>query len=267
MRRVLALALALFLGPLLGQQAAHAGAFTLRPGETKVFLTGTLNSGDHYFDRDGRLQGRARYQKFDLQLYAEHGVVDGLTAFGSTGFQKIDVDGAGGDGHEGLGRSEIGGRLRLSEGGGWIVSAQASVVVAGVSESAKLAAVGESDDQFDMRGLVARSFEILGKPAFMDLAAGYRFRGGDPADEYRIDATLGVRPAPRWLILAQNFNTIGAGTWRGPYPLRQRIFKLQAAALYDLTESLSLIGAAFFMPAGRDALEETGATLGVGLRF
>lgn len=267
MRRASALALALCLGAALPPRTAAAGAFTLEPGETKIFATATLNSGDHYFDRDGKLTSRARYRKRELQAYAEHGLFDGFTVFGATGLQKISVNGAAGDGHEGLGRSELGGRLRLYQKDGWIASLQSSVVIAGMKENDKLAAVGESDDQFDVRGLIARSFELFGKPAFVDFAAGYRFRSGDPANEIRLDATLGIRPAPRWELLVQSFNTFGTAEWRGPYPLKQRIFKLQGAALYDLTENLSLIGAAFFTPSGRDALEEQGATIGIGLRF
>lgn len=267
MRRASALALALCICAVLPPRTAAAGAFTLEPGETKIFATATLNSGDHYFDREGKLTSRARYRKRELQAYAEHGLFDGFTVFGATGLQKISVKGAAGDGHEGLGRSELGGRLRVYQKDGWIASLQSSGVIAGMKENDKLAAVGESDDQFDLRGLVARSFELFGKPAFVDFGAGYRFRSGDPSNEIRLDATFGIRPAPRWQLLAQSFNTLGTAEWRGPYPLKQRIYKLQGAALYDLTENLSLVGAAFFTPAGRDALDERGATLGIGLRF
>ncbi|WP_261403350.1 hypothetical protein [Chenggangzhangella methanolivorans] len=140
-------------------------------------------------------------------------------------------------------------------------------MVAGARRGDGIAAIGETDDQADIRGLVARSFEVFGKPAFVDVAAGYRFRGGDPADEIRVDASFGIRPGKRLLLIAQSFNQIGNGRWKGPLPLKQRIHKLQLAALFDLTESLQLIGAAFFSPMGRDSLDEKGASLGIGLKF
>lgn len=246
---------------------AAAGAFTLEPGETKMFLTGVFNAGDHYFDSDGRLRKRETYRKYDLQLYAEHGLKDGLTAFGSAGLQRIRAkDGAMFE-REGLGRTELGLRQRVFERDGWIVSVQGSAVIAGAKEGPSIAVVGETDDQLDGRLLFAKSFEVLGKPSFLDLASGYRLRGGDPADEVRLDATIGIRVAPRWLLMAQSFNTIGTGAWSGRYRLRQRIYKAQASAIFDLTERWSLIGAAFVTPAGEDALDERGATLGVGLRF
>lgn len=246
---------------------AGAGAFTLEPGETKLFAFGFASSGGKYFDRKGKLRARGDYAKQDLQLYGEYGALDGLTLFGSIAAQKIRAEDGATFRRKGLGRSEIGARARLWTDGAWIVSAQASGVLAGARASEGLAAIGETDHQFDARGLVARSFEVFGRQAFVDLAAGYRFRSGDPADEIRIDATFGVRAFDRLLLVAQSFNQIGTGRWKGPFPLKQRIHKLQAAALFDLTPNLQLVGAAFFSPTGRDALDETGATIGIGVSF
>ena len=259
------LAAALLLGALNG--GARAGAFTLEPGETKLFLQGLYSGGDRYFDRKGKLRSRGDYKKYDLQLFAEHGALDGLTVFGSTALQKIRAEDGKTYERKGLGRSEIGARARLWTDGQWIVSAQTSAVFAGAKAGGGLVVTGETDDQLDVRGLVARSFEIFGRQAFVDVAGGYRFRSGDPANEVRIDASFGVRPVERLLVLTQSFNQIGTARWRGPFPLKQRIHKLQAAALFDLSESLQLIGAAFFSPDGRDALDETGATIGIGVKF
>lgn len=259
------IAVALFVAQ--AQSPATAGAFTLEPGETKLFMLGLLSAGDRYFDRQGKLRSRGKYGKYDLQLSAEHGALDGLTVFGSTAIQKIRAE--DGDVHDrkGLGRSEVGARARLWTNGRWIVSGQASAVIAGAKGKEGLATIGETDDQIDIRGLMARSFEVFGKHAFVDVAGGYRFRSGDPADEIRIDASFGVRPAEQLLVILQSFNQIGTARWKGPYPLKQRVHKLQAAALFDLTDNLQLIGAVFFSPDGRDSLDEKGATLGIGVKF
>jgi protein XagA len=252
---------------LLAPGGAEAGAFTLRPGEGKLFVAGYGMTGEEYFDRKGKRMGRGLYDKRELQAYGEYGVADGLTAFGATSFQKIKARDVEEHGHKGLGRSEFGARLRLIEREGWIVSAQLSGLVAGAKKSDGLSAIGETDDGVDVRGLVAKTFELFGKPAFLDLAAGHRWRSGDPADEVRLDATLGVRPKARLLLLAQSFNQLGTARWKGRYELKQRIHKLQWTTIYDLSARLSLVSAAFVTPAGRDALVERGATLGVGVRF
>ncbi|WP_020185142.1 hypothetical protein [Methylopila sp. 73B] len=246
---------------------AGAGAFTLEKSETKVFATAYVTSGDHYFDGRGRLKARDRLKKQDLQLYIEHGLADGLTVFGAGALERITVSGDERSQRSGLGRTELGVRVRLAEPGAWIVSAQGGVVIAGAKRSEGPAAVGETDDQVDLRLLVARSFDAFARPAFLDVQAGYRTRSGDPADEVRVDATLGVRPAARWLLLAQSFNVFGQGRWGGPYALKQRTHKVQAAALLDLTSTMTIYAAVFATPAARDALDERGAQLGIGYRF
>ncbi|RXF74819.1 hypothetical protein [Hansschlegelia zhihuaiae] len=255
------------LGTAAAPHAAAAGAFTLERGEVKAFLTGYVMSGDEYFDRMGKRQSRGRYEKRELQAFVEYGALEGLTLFGSTALQRIEAKDGGVHDREGLGRSEAGARARLWSQDGWIVSAQASAVIAGAKKGSGLAAIGETDDQADVRGLVARSFEVFGKPAFLDMGVGYRWRSGDPANEMRIDVTLGIRPIERLLLLVQNFNQIGTGRWKGPYELKQRIHKLQGAAIFDLNERWSIFAAAFFTPVGQDCLDERGATVGIGLRF
>ncbi|MET0313901.1 MAG: hypothetical protein ABW275_05865 [Hansschlegelia sp.] len=255
-----------FLAALVSS-SAYAGAYTLPPGEAKLFVSGLMTDGDRYFDTTGRRQARGRYTKYDTPIFVEYGFRDGVTLFGSSSLQRISAEDGGRHEREGLGRSELGARIRLLNEGAWIASAQGSVVIAGASGKEGVAAIGETDDQVDVRGLVQRSFEAFGMPGFADVEAGYRWRGKAPADEVRLDATVGLRVAPRWLALVQSFNTIGTGRWSGRYPLRQRIAKLQGALLFDLTERMQLFGAAFFTPYGRDAMDETGGQLGVGYRF
>ncbi|TBN54589.1 hypothetical protein EYR15_06070 [Hansschlegelia quercus] len=247
--------------------SALAGAYTLPRGEVKLFVSGLMTDGDRYFDTTGRRQPRGRYTKYDTPVFVEYGVRDGVTLFGSTELEKISAEDGGRHERQGLGRSELGARIRLFNEGPWIASAQGSVVVAGARAKEGVAAIGETDDQVDVRGLIQRSFEAFGIAGFADFEAGYRWRSKAPADEVRLDATVGLRVAPRWLALVQSFNTIGAGRWSGRYPLRQRIAKLQGALFYDLTERMQLFGAAFFTPYGRDAMDETGGQIGVGYRF
>lgn len=267
MRIAWIIALSAALAAPLSGGLAHAGAFVLEPGEAKLFATAFAMSGDQYFDADGDLRKRERFKKRELQLYGEFGLLDGVTLFGAGGLQRIVARDRGRHVREGVARSELGLRARVLQRDGWIVSVQGSGLIAGAKGKGDIAVIGETDDQADLRLLAARSFEIAGKPAFLDLAAGYRARSGDPADEARLEATLGVRPVEPLLLMAQSFSTIGLSRWRGPYRLKQRIHKLQAAAMYDVSTSVSLVAAGFFTPAGRDALEETGATLGVAFRY
>lgn len=250
----------------LSVSAAHPAAFLMRQGEGAVTVSGYQTSGDEYYDQAGGLKSRGRFRKQEAQVFLEYGLTAALTLIAAAPYQRISVR-APKDGREGLGRSEFGVRTKLGEIGGWIVSTQSSMLVAGARHGRGPALIGETDDQIDVRGLVARSFDLFGASAFVDVQAGYRFRTADPADEVRIDATLGWRLYPRLLLLAQSFNQIGVARWEGPIPLKQRIHKIQGALLFDLTEEVSVFGAAFGMPRGRDALDERGGTVGVTYRF
>lgn len=243
-----------------------AGAYTLPEGEVKLFVSALKTSGDRYFDHRGRLKSRPRFTKFDLQFFGEYGVTGFMTLFASTTTQSIQIKDDVRSRYFGLGRSEVGARIRVLDSSGWIASVQSSGVVAG-TRGRGLAVIGETDHQIDARGLIARNFTALGRPAFIDLQAGYRIRTGDPADELRVDATFGLRPLPSVLVLLQSFNTFGRERWRGPYPLKQRIHKVQIGALYDVSDAISLYAAGFMTPTARDALDEQGVVLGAGYRF
>ncbi|MFD1330664.1 hypothetical protein ACFQ4O_01470 [Methylopila musalis] len=247
----------------------EAGAYTQPAGQGQAILSGYASEGAAYYDRRGRLKPRGRFSKRELQLYVEYGLTDAFTLVGAGALQRISsADEYETSRRQGFGRTEIGLRARLWTDGRWVVSAQGSGALGGAKRGDGFAAVGEQDDQLDARVLVARSFSAFGGDGFVDVAAGYRARFGDPADEARLDATLGWRKrGSRWLWLTQSFSAIGLGRWSGPYPLKQRTHKIQTGAVYDLRSWLFVHAAGFVSVAGRDSLDEKGAMLGVGCRF
>jgi hypothetical protein len=82
----------------------------------------------------------------------------------------------------------------------------------------------------------------------------------------RIDATLGVRPLPQWLVLAQVFNVISEGASPPIFPSYD-YSKLQLTVVYDLTRQWSLQGGGFTTFSGRNALQEKGLILGAWYKF
>lgn len=78
--------------------------------------------------------------------------------------------------------------------------------------------------------------------------------------------TFGLRPLPRWLLLAQSFNTVeldGAGPLSG----RTRWHKVQLSAAYDLSERWSAqIGLLSSIP-DVSAVPERGLVFGLWHRF
>jgi len=75
---------------------------------------------------------------------------------------------------------------------------------AGVGRNAGYAAPGRGSLDLEARILYGRSGVWRGREVFVDLQAARLKRRG-LADETRVDATLGLRPAKGWLLLAQTY--------------------------------------------------------------
>lgn len=225
-----------------------------------------MSSAGGAFDPSGVVQAAARYNKFELQGWFEYGLTDRLTAIVAPGLQHVDIAAPNDSQRTGLGYTEFGGRAALLQGNSWVASGQATMRVPGTNDTSNPAAIGYTGVETDLRALFGATFAVYGMASFVDLQLAQRFRAGAPPDELRIDATLGIRPAERWLVLAQSFNVISEGGGSPPFA-RYEYFKLQLSAIYALTPALSLQVGGFSTYAGRNALQENGGVLGLWYRF
>ena len=256
----------LCLGLAVASSEVLAGAWTAPEGHGQVIVTGTASRADRAFDDDWKIVPTARTNKFELQGLIEYGVTDRFTAILAPGYQRIDIGAPAEAQRSGLGYTEFGGRVLLLQGSSWVFSGQTLVRLPGTSERSNPAAIGYTDSEVDVRALFGASFSLGAWPAFIDMQAAQRFRAGDPPDEFRADMTLGVRPLPQWLLLAQSFNVFSEGTGAPLFPSYQ-YHKLQLSVVYDLTPNWSLQLGGFTAYAGRNALQENGAIFGVWYKF
>jgi hypothetical protein len=243
-----------------------AGAWTLNPGTGQIVVTGTTSTSDQIFDASRNLQSVPRYNKFELTGLMEYGATDWLTLMLLPQLQHIDIAAPIDARRTGLGYTEFGGRAKLYEWDSWIVSAQTAVQVPGTTDRTNPAAIGYTDTQVDVRGLLGHSFVIGKWPAFFDMQVAQRFRSEGAPDELHSDFTLGIWPSPKWMFLAQSFNVVseGAGTWGYP---SYDYFKFQVSAVYQVTPTIALQLGGFTAYTGRNALQENGIVLGSWFKF
>ncbi|MEW6258042.1 MAG: hypothetical protein AB1592_18975 [Pseudomonadota bacterium] len=255
--------------------SACAGAWTQRESAGSLFLQTTATWSAQAFDADGVLFDSRTYDKVSTQLFIEYGASDWLTLLVAPELVQIDL-GAGQTGsqdaapsrYSGFGYTDLGARVRLGQGEGWIISAQALLRVPGAKPSGGIAALGYGDAELDLRLLAGLTFTLFGLPAFLDLEAAQRLREGSPPDEIRIDATLGVRIAPQWLALVQSFNVVSEGAGQEPaFDVSYEYYKLQVGGMYDAAENVSFMLAAVTTWHGRNALQENGVVGAVLLRY
>jgi protein XagA len=246
--------------------AALAGAWTLEAGTGQAAAIAAASTSDRLFDAARRIRPTPRYDKFELQGLIEYGATDWFTLMLLPSLQHIDIAAPNEAQRAGLGYTEFGGRAKLYDGNSWVLSMQTTLRAPGTVDNTNPAAVGYTDTEVDVRGLLGRSFAFGPWPAFIDLQIAQRFRTGGAPDEFRADLTYGIRPAPRWLLLAQSFNVIseGAGSWGLP---SYDYYKLQLSAVYQLTPAWSLQFGGFTAFTGRNALQENGLVLGTWFKF
>jgi hypothetical protein len=256
----------LALGLMASPDAASAGAWTLPEGGGLAIVTLTPSQANKGFDEKGKLQSIPRYSKTELQTLLEYGAADWFTVMLAPSLQQIKIAAPVDAQRSGFGYTDIGGRMRLSQGEDWVFSAQATLRVPGTFDKRNPAAIGYTDPELDVRALFGYSFNALGWPAFFDVQLAQRFRIGGPPDEFRADLTLGIQPLPQWLLLAQSFNVISEGAGAPGVPSFS-YYKFQVSAVYSVNPALSLQVGAFTTYAGYNALQENGIVLGGWYKF
>jgi protein XagA len=245
---------------------AFAGAWTLDAGTGELIITATAMQASDLFSSGSVLKSIPRYSKDEAQALIEYGVTNWFTAMFGSSLQHVDIAAPFSAERNGLGYTDIGGRAKIWSNDSWVVSAQATVRIPGTYDKTNPAAIGYTDPEIDIRGLVGYSFKAGTMPSFVDVEVAQRFRLGGPPDEFRADVTFGIRPIDKWLLLAQSFNVIseGAGTWGfGSFAYH----KFQLSAVYELTPALSLQLGGYSTYWGRNALQENGLVVGAWYKF
>jgi protein XagA len=259
--RTVCLRVLVFSGLLLIAAAAQGGAWLEPPGEGQVILGGTFSDSLRAYDANGRLAPVSSYKKLELTAYAEYGATDAITLIAAPSVLDFRAKPPG-QSYAGMGVVEAGGRVKLYEYEEWIFSAQATLREATRARSRIFLDTGQGL-QADARLLIGRTFTILGFPAFSSLEIGYRSPGGF-GHEVRADATLGVRPVEKILVLLQAFN-ISAVHTTPLYPTRSN--KLALSVVYEITPSISVqVGGIVGLP-GVNTTTERGVISAVWYRF
>lgn len=258
-----------FLGAslLCAPQPAFAGAWTLGEGKGQAIVTGTLSRATKAFDDSRGVVETPRNSKFELQALIEYGISDRFTLMFQPGYQSIEIAAPINAARSGFGYTDFGGRYRFLQGSTWVFSGQALLRQPGTDQSDNPAAVGYTDPELDLRALFGKSFDVSGLPAYIDLQIAQRYRFGDPPDEFRFDATLGLNVAPKWLLLAQSLNVISESSGATALFPVYDYSKLQLSMIYNVTPAFGVQFGGFTTFSGRNALQENGLLSAIWYKF
>lgn len=250
--------LLLALAAVAAPAPAMAAAWTQPEGGGQVINTFTYYVATNQFDEDGDAEDLRRFTKLEYSPYIEYGLTDSFTV-GAQPFFQLARQNQSGDRPEnlGIGDIDIFARQRVWRSERTVLSVQGLISPPGTSDANENPSLGRAQLDLEGRVLVGTALELAGVPTFYNAEAALRKRFEDPADELRLDVTAGVRPAPRWMLLVQSFNTIGLGNPSGEGEEQTSgtdfdRFKLQLSVVRALTDRLSLQVGGFREYAGRN---------------
>lgn len=249
--------LALGLAAAVAAAPCFAGAWVQDDGAGLAILKASHSDGGAVYNSHGQDQnfpdaGRSRQDQ--LNLYAEYGLSADLTLVGNVYFSKIGYRNDSGYGNQhttGWADQEIGLRYRLDpdgRDGPWQGALQVLALIPGYSRQDAAdrdrPALGQGDYGAELRYSVGRGYRAGTRDGYVDLGAAVRLRGGDSADEARLDISSGLALAPRWMLIGELNVIQGLGNGNGPNPVYAPgtpilgnnfdLTKLQASLLHTL---------------------------------
>ncbi len=244
---------------LLASGPALAGAWPLAPGESQLILKYERGVADRAFDPDGALADMPAERREDyLSAFYEHGLTDRLTLQARAGLTRgrdAFVD------YQGRGPTELGLRWAVRRDARTPISLYLGVIEPGEGRNGGFPAPDADGPDYETRLLVGRSGAWRGRSVFAEAQLARVFRSRLP-DETRLDATLGVHLAPRWLLLAQTYaGRSDAETYRSRYQ------KAELSVVRELGADWRVQAGWRATIAGREAAADAGPVMALWRRF
>jgi len=225
----------------------------MAPGRTQVIAKYERSDARQGYDLDTVLVDIDPRRDESLSVFVEHGLTTRLTLQAKAGVTRGHDRWAD---YSGRGPIELGLRWAAYRDDRSSLAVYVGAGEAGAGRNAGYAAPGQGSLDLEARVLYGRSASWRGREVFVDLEAA-RLRRQGLADETRIDATLGVRPAKKWLILAQ---TYAGQADRGP--VRSRWVKSELSVVRAFGD-WSLQAGWRDTPVGRETPRDRGFVLAV----
>jgi hypothetical protein len=234
-------------------QVANANPWLKEQGELEVIQATTLTK-----DRSGFTAGSAN-ATFGLHL--EYGAAAGATVILGADLQQQTTFSGN---RTNFDNASAGVRTILRRSDFSVLSMQLDGGMAGVRRSATTADIG-LDGRAEVKLMFGQGFEVLGRHGFAGTEAGWRWRGGAPADEFLFDLGGGLEPWDGGLLMLQSFSILSTGEATGANR-RYGLSKLQFSAAQRLESRLWVQLGVVGTVAGADR-GELGLVLGLWERF
>ncbi|MDI7774615.1 hypothetical protein [Asticcacaulis sp. EMRT-3] len=189
----------------LGRAAgAWAAAWPEDPGHSEIIASFEPGSASRGYDATGHADAPLdNWRQTEASLYIDHGVTSRFSLATKLNFKVYNTDNIK---FSGLSSLEIDGRYALHVGNDYVLAVGAGLEGLGKGRRSDYDNLfGRQGTDLDLRIYLGRNFRIARTPAFIDLQAARHIRQFNP-DEWRLEGTLGLKPSPRWMVMAQVFS-------------------------------------------------------------
>lgn len=175
--------------------SGFAGAWSQEKGKLYDKLSFNFYYASRNFDPDGGKSDFANagtFRDYNLNNYVEYGLTDDLTLINSMVYKRIDKNDTAADLTTwGVGDIDLAARYRLVEGSWGILSVQALLKIPSAYDKNDRLPLGNGQFDYEGKLLYGRSLYPY-IPGYFNLELGYRFRDGDPSDEFRYLVEFGI---------------------------------------------------------------------------
>ena len=187
---------------LILPSVAQAGAWPQAPGDTQIIISYEPGHADRAFDLSGDKNIKLNtWDQTNLSLFVDHGVSERFTVTAKVNLQDYKTEFSD---FSGLGSVELGGRWTAHKGDDFVLAFGASVEGLGQGRRNDFDVSTQEGTDVDLRAYFGKSFKLLGKDAFVDVQGARHLRQYE-ADQWRVDATIGIKPSPQWMVMVQVF--------------------------------------------------------------
>lgn len=257
---------------------AHGAAWTSEKGHGEFILTSSWFQTTTGYDMQGNRQPfgyNGRFRKFDLNPYLELGVGKRTSVIVNAFVPRLEfANDYGRSASFGAGDIETGVRRRLnSSSSRTAISVQGLVSFPAYSAN-RTPPPGNHQIDFEPRLLVGRGYQLEQQSIFWNVETAFRLRTGAPADQVRLDGTVGANLHRRLMVMGQTFGIVGLRNGEpfraGTNPNVQPDFdlgKLQVSAVVRVNRSLRVQTAVFQTFLGRNTGYSRGALVSFWYAF
>jgi hypothetical protein len=244
--------------------SVSAGSWLRSPGTGFISVRGTYYSSSQYWDNTSSLSGiDTPYQKGELNLYGEYGVLSRVTAVGMLNAPYISQN----DNNAGLGDLGLGANIGITHDTRVVTNLQVLGIVP-LHDTGSEPALGYGATGVETNALIGTELTVFGRPAFVDTTTGVRYFFGERWDTFHGSITIGINFTDRMMLLVNTrgkLDTDALGADRKEP--KQGVATLGFGPVYSLTDSVSLQAGVDADLWGRNAGQGFGVYVSTWLTF